>query len=102
MTYQLINVSHTPSGENTQTPSSMEQVLEILSGVFPHMTTESQASFISMFHNKTSNLPSHPPHTKLSSLSDPLYDYLRDKMYVCVSNIHTGLTALQYSALIRI
>lgn len=110
MAHQPADVPRAPSGKNTTTPS-LEQVLEILSGVIPHMSTDSQASFISMFRDSTTNLPSHKTpksfsqRTRLPLLPGPLHNYVRGKTYACVSNIHIYiglLISLQNPAFIRI
>ena len=76
---------------NIQTPSIPEQVLQILLEVVPHMPTESQVSFFSMFRDNASSLPFHEapkapyPLAHPSLLPDSLHNYVQAKTYGCFS-----------------
>ena len=91
MVHQLVNVPHTPCNDKALTPLTLEQALEILFDVVPHMPIESQTSFLAMFRGNTSSFSSrkafriYTPPLRLPLTPDALRSVVQAKTYVYIS-----------------
>lgn len=80
MAHVLANIHHAPCNDNAQTALPLEQILEVLFEVVPHMPIDSQISFISMFRGNTLVLPPHEaPKARPPTFSNALRRYLHSK-----------------------
>jgi len=91
MAHQPANIQHASCNDEAPVPLGLEQALEVLSSVVPHMPIESQISFLAMSRGSTPNPPScvapiiHTRPHRLLLTPDIIRSVVQAKTYVCIS-----------------